>query len=465
MSFGIVTIGWPGVGKTPFLIVLSLATGRYHISRQGLHGLHPSWRRAKALENFRHRAGEVHEGLILEDPTMDKLDATDMKSWLTSEEDQNCSARYNDVKLVRNGLRARATNEFKQEDEPDFDMRRQSITPDGFSKICSVPCRTRAPWPADPQVLRRHRQAKSKLATRWTSGAASPERLRCRCKLVHKFFQNYKETDVLAILKRSVVLVFGKKALYLRLPSQEKDAVIHQIHVDDCHNDLFSDREKSWYAKYKIGINEVPPTLKGAVQHEMLMRGMERMLDAGRPETYVQMLNPETLRALSLPRTVRRLPSSPSTDPENRVPVPHPEALPINPVAAPKRLGTFVYPECRVIGKKSTADISARSTASGSTSERAAECHTPATTPHNNPKNNLDGEVAINPDEGDTLVDYEQMDRDLETLPEAGKVLHMCALCSCASSDSEMVYSALHVRTNGLCKHVILSGPQPSRSI
>ena len=77
----------------------------------------------------------------------------------------------------------------------------------------------------------------------------------------------------------------------------------------------------------------------------------------------------------------------------------------------------------------------------------------------------LDGEVAINPDEGDNLVDYEQMDRDLETLPEAGKVLHMCALRSCASSDSEMVCSTLHVRTNGLCKHVILSGMQPSRSI
>ena len=48
---------------------------------------------------------------------MDKIDAADLKSWLTAEEDQNCSSRYADVKLVRNG----ATNGLLEEDEPQLE--------------------------------------------------------------------------------------------------------------------------------------------------------------------------------------------------------------------------------------------------------------------------------------------------------------------------------------------------------
>ena len=94
ISYGVITVGWPGVGKTPFLIVLSLALGRYHTKKNGQPCLRPGWRRAKAIDNFRHKCGQSHEGLILDDPTMDKIEAADLKSWLTPEEDQNCSGRY-----------------------------------------------------------------------------------------------------------------------------------------------------------------------------------------------------------------------------------------------------------------------------------------------------------------------------------------------------------------------------------
>ena len=117
-SYGVITVGWPGVGKTPFLIVLSLARGRYHIKKNGQPCLRPGWRRAKAIDNFRHKCGQSHEGLTLDDPTMDKIEAADLKSWLTSEEDQNCSGRYNDVKLARNGLRALGSNDIAEVDEP-----------------------------------------------------------------------------------------------------------------------------------------------------------------------------------------------------------------------------------------------------------------------------------------------------------------------------------------------------------
>ena len=41
---GVIMIGWPGVGKTPALIVMGLAMGRHHLKRLGVEGV-PSWRR------------------------------------------------------------------------------------------------------------------------------------------------------------------------------------------------------------------------------------------------------------------------------------------------------------------------------------------------------------------------------------------------------------------------------------
>ena len=158
-SYGVLILGWPGVGKTPLLIVLCLALGRYHIRRLELEAVQPAWRRAKGIDNFRHKTGQIQEGLILDDPSMDRIDAADLKSWLTAEEDQNCSSRYTDVKLVRNGMRSVATNEIAEDDEPPFDNHRTSITAEEFFK------------------------------------------------LTQKFFTSYKRADVLAILKRCVVLI------------------------------------------------------------------------------------------------------------------------------------------------------------------------------------------------------------------------------------------------------------------
>ncbi|CAE7378820.1 unnamed protein product [Symbiodinium natans] len=68
-------------------------------------------------------------------------------------------------------------------------------------------------------------------------------------KLVQRFFCSYPDPDMLAVLKRAIVLVFGKRALYLCLPSEDKEAPIHLIQTDDLHVDLFSDGDKPYYAK------------------------------------------------------------------------------------------------------------------------------------------------------------------------------------------------------------------------
>ena len=81
-----------------------------------LEGISPAWRRARGINNFRHKTGQIHEGMILHGPSVDWLDASDIKSWLTAEEDQNCGSRYTDVKLVYNGLRALSANDLEAED-------------------------------------------------------------------------------------------------------------------------------------------------------------------------------------------------------------------------------------------------------------------------------------------------------------------------------------------------------------
>ena len=52
---------WPGVGKTPMPIVMGLALSRYRILSKGIDGVKPAWRRAKSLDNFRHRVGLIHD--------------------------------------------------------------------------------------------------------------------------------------------------------------------------------------------------------------------------------------------------------------------------------------------------------------------------------------------------------------------------------------------------------------------
>ena len=93
--------GMAGVGKTPGIIIMMLAMGRYHASRMHL-STPPGWRRAKSLGNFRHRVGNIHEGIFLDDPSREKIDLAGLKSFVTTEENQTCHGRYNDVKLAKN---------------------------------------------------------------------------------------------------------------------------------------------------------------------------------------------------------------------------------------------------------------------------------------------------------------------------------------------------------------------------
>ena len=191
MNFAFMLLGWPGVGKTPAIIIMMLAMGRYHASRSDLP-TPPGWRRAKSLDNLWYRVGNIHEGVFLDDPSREKIDLADLKSFVTTEENQTCHGRYNDVKLAKNCCRAYAANDIQEEDEPKDEARllRLSITMEEF------------------------------------------------LRLLRRTFPGDKPADIRAVLKRTVVLIFDQSALYLRLPSQKDDAPIHCIRVEDIHKDL-----------------------------------------------------------------------------------------------------------------------------------------------------------------------------------------------------------------------------------
>ena len=242
ICYGVLCIGWPGVGKTPALISMLLAMGRYHIHRLQADGV-PGWRRAKSLDNFRHQIGQVYEGIFLDDPHRDSISIADLKSFLTVEEEQTTSGRYNDAKLIRNCMRAYASNDLDRSDEPEDDNR-TSITGEEF------------------------------------------------LKLTRRIFAGDKHADVLACLKRAVVIILGLHAVYLRLPSQDPTSKVHRIKVDDLHRDLLAEKDKPLYSKYKLGILEYGPEWEGETEQEvrMISEGLERFA-AGRPEAYIEVVN------------------------------------------------------------------------------------------------------------------------------------------------------------------------------
>ena len=248
MTHGLMLLGMPGVGKTPFVIALALAIGRYHVREQALS--EPAgWRRARSLDTFRHRNPGAQKAIFLDDPHRGRVDASYLKSFPTVDEDQTCTARYCDVKLTQNGMRAYASNDFDPDDEPKNDTR-QEITPEEFQTMAK------------------------------------------------KIFSGDGISDIMATLKRSIVLIFGKNALYLRLPSENREAIVHRITVDKVHEDLLSEKDKELYGKYKKGKVEYGHHYQSEIERELELISNAKMgLDSfSRPQGFHQQLQRGTQR-------------------------------------------------------------------------------------------------------------------------------------------------------------------------
>ena len=264
-NYGVWLVGWPRVGKTPLFIIMAMALGRLHVRRLQLPGA-PGWRRAKSLDNVRHRFPKVQEALFLDDPSIEKLDVEDLKSFLTVDEDGTCSARYNDVKLARNCMRGIATNDISEDAEPGPDNR-SNISHEEFLAMFNQAL----PW--------------------------------------------VKPAHTMAVLKRSIVFIFGRSALYVRLPSEKDTAPVHRVTDMDVHKDVLTDVDKPFYGRLKAGSYQEPANFTEDVQREQDMLD-ERMAEFGKfdhPDEYIKVCN-DAIKVKLTP--VRIIPGSPVSDSE-----------------------------------------------------------------------------------------------------------------------------------------------------
>lgn len=113
--------------------------------------------------------------------------------------------------------------------------------------------------------------------------------------LLRRTFPGDRPADIRAILKRSVVFVFGLSALYLRLPSQQDDAPIHRIQIQNLRKDVLADSDKVFYGKFKGGSIEKPPGFEEATEKEqsVIRQSMEVYGSFGKAEEYVSHANGE----------------------------------------------------------------------------------------------------------------------------------------------------------------------------
>lgn len=72
----------------------------------------------------------------------------------------------------------------------------------------------------------------------------------------------------MAILKRTLTIVVGKHAVYLRFPGSAENQTVHRIATDNFHKDWIASDNKEFYGLYLKGINQFYPAFEANVQQE-----------------------------------------------------------------------------------------------------------------------------------------------------------------------------------------------------
>ena len=75
---GVFVVGRPGVGKTPFVIVLAGGMGQYWIDTRNLEGVKPGWQRGKQFDDFKSSMSEIFNGYIIDDGHVPKFRMEDI---------------------------------------------------------------------------------------------------------------------------------------------------------------------------------------------------------------------------------------------------------------------------------------------------------------------------------------------------------------------------------------------------
>eukprot|EP00973_Karenia_brevis_P089650 12398820-Karenia_brevis.AAC.1 len=187
---GFLLVGMPNRGKTVLACSNALCFGRYHVRTKHLPRL-PSFRRGKQFDVFRAKPGEVQEGILIDDPSILKIDVEDLKSFGDTGKAGHSDCRYTPVKWAKNQYHALLSNEWNPREEPDG------------AEYGAVSCIT---W----------------------------EQFH---KMIKPLVGYSDETQTLAVLKRFNTIIAGKNAMYVRPFSDCKDTPIFRFTADNIADD------------------------------------------------------------------------------------------------------------------------------------------------------------------------------------------------------------------------------------
>ena len=180
----------------------------------------PACRKTKQFDSLKDTPGEQHIPVIIDDPNLDSIHVEDVKSLLTVEEERIVDCRYHPLKLAPGEPTTIISNTFEQKAEPD---------------ALTVLLQNRLPW-ADFY------------------------------KMVDGTFNTRAMVHIMAIMKRSVVLIAGANAIYLRLPGGSEDVPIQIFRPMD--KDWIQDEHKAYYGKVKKGVRAKYPGFEDQLAKE-----------------------------------------------------------------------------------------------------------------------------------------------------------------------------------------------------
>ena len=203
LTHAFVILGMPGKGKTPLAIILSMALSRHIIEKKQLDA-EVGVRKCKQFDGLKDTPGEEHIPVIIDDPNLDSMHVEDIKSLLTVDEERIVDCRYHPLKLAAGEPTFLISNTYSEKHEPPAPVY-PTITFEEFFKMLGV------------------------------------------------IFNTSAMTHIMAILKRAVVIIFGKNAVYLRTPGESENVKIEAFSRKGVVDDCLSEDHKPYLTKLKRG--------------------------------------------------------------------------------------------------------------------------------------------------------------------------------------------------------------------
>ena len=202
---GTMVLGAPGVGETPLCQIAAMAWGRYVTRSKGIDKK-PGFRRGKQMDVFRDKATPAYEGILLDDPSLDRIDVEDLKAFGTTHTAGHSDARYTPPKWAKGQFHALLSNSWSEDAEPPPSA--------GFF--------------IDPQLF---------------------------MKMLEKPFGYLSQSHRLALTKRFVLVVVGRHALYVRAPSSDDAAQIFKFTQGDVASYFLLTDNKGVLASFYQGMD------------------------------------------------------------------------------------------------------------------------------------------------------------------------------------------------------------------